>query len=295
MASALLVASYSYCYSETTYGVTNNAITNGLSWDMNNVLPDASLPWVSVEVNGLVYRYTINKDPSTGSTVYVRNKDPINGGYVFEERDDWKPGDSGGTVQKLFRFPYIDSTRWGDGSIDLEGSGVISDAIITYNYKMTVDDGKMLCSTSPLADPSCPGFAEALADLLASITELDPDDPFYDQWVQANINNDTDEDQYEDDEQIEEPEEEESNFEKESLAGKNTIEGIVDVDRQDAILQQLAQLPKIEPYYQKQIFGGIYEDTIKLIDTNIPDNGRALRSLASDSKHRDMVRSQYEQ
>jgi len=294
MASVLLVASYSYCYSETTYGVTNNAITNGLSWDMNNVLPDASLPWVSVEVNGLIYRYTINKDPNTGSTVYVRNKDPINGGYVFEERDDWKPGDSGGTVQKLFRFPYIDSTRWGDGSIDLEGNGVISDAVITYNYRMTVDDGKMLCSTSPLADPSCPGFAEALADLLASITDMDPDDPFYDQWVQANINNQVDEELYDDEEEPQEPEEEESNFEKDSLGGKNTIEGIVDVAKQEAILAELAQLPKIEQYYQKQIFGGVYDESIKLIDSNIPDNSRALRNLASDSKHRSMVRSQYE-
>ena len=294
MASALLAASYSYCYSETTYGVTNNAITNGLSWDMNNVLPDASLPWVSVEVNGLIYRYTINKDPNTGSTVYVRNQDPVNGGYVFEERDDWKPGDSGGTVQKLFRFPYIDSTRWGDGSIDLEGDGVISDAIITYNYKMTVDDGKMLCSTSPLADPSCPGFAEALADLLASITDMDPDDPFYDQWVQANINNQVDEELYDDKEEVQEPEEEESNFEKDAFAGKNTIEGIIDTPKQEAILAELAQLPKIEPYYQKQIFGGVYDEPIKLIDSNIPDNSRALRNLASDSKHRSMVRSQYE-
>lgn len=294
MASALLAASYSYCYSETTYGVTNNAITNGLSWDMNNVLPDASLPWVSVEVNGLIYRYTINKDPNTGSTVYVRNQDPVNGGYVFEERDDWKPGDSGGTVQKLFRFPYIDSTRWGDGSIDLEGDGVISDAIITYNYKMTVDDGKMLCSTSPLADPSCAGFAEALADLLASITDMDPDDPFYDQWVQANINSQVDEELYDDEEEVQEPEEEESNFEKDAFAGKNTIEGIIDTTKQEAILAELAQLPKIEPYYQKQIFGGVYDESIKLIDTNIPDNSRALRNLASDSKHRSMVRSQYE-
>lgn len=294
MASALLAASYSYCYSETTYGVTNNAITNGLSWDMNNVLPDASLPWVSVEVNGLIYRYTINKDPNTGSTVYVRNQDPVNGGYVFEERDDWKPGDGGGTVQKLFRFPYIDSTRWGDGSIDLEGDGVISDAIITYNYKMTVDDGKILCSTSPLADPSCPGFAEALADLLASITDMDPDDPFYDQWVQANINSQVDEELYDDEEEVQEPEEEESNFEKDSLGGKNTIEGIVDVAKQEAILAELAQLPKIEQYYQKQIFGGVYDESIKLIDSNIPDNSRALRNLASDSKHRSMVRSQYE-
>lgn len=294
MASALLALSSSYCYSDTTYGVTNNAAANGLNWGMEGVLPDHSLPWVSVEINGLTYRYTIDKDPSTGSNVYVRNQDPINGGYIFEEKDEWAQGNPGGSIQKYFRFPYVNSNRWGNGSIDLEGQGQISDAIITYNYKMTVDEGKMLCTASPLVDPSCPGFAEALAELLASVADLQPGDPFYDEWVQANLDQVVEEDQYDDEGVTDLPDEKKANFEKDVFAGRNTIEGLVESANQDAIIDQLAQLPKIEPYYQKQIYGGVYEETLTLIDTNIPDNNRALRSLSSDSTHKTMVRSQYD-
>ena len=159
---------------------------------------------------------------------------------------------------------------------------------------MTVDEGKMLCTASPLVDPSCPGFADALAELLASVADLQPGDPFYDEWVQANLDQVVEEDQYEDEEDTDLPEEQKANFEKDIFAGKNTIEGLVESTKQDAIISQLAQLPKIEPYYQKQIYGGVYEETLTLIDTTIPDNSRALRSLSSDLTHNKMVRSQYE-
>ena len=48
------------------------------------------------------------------------------------------------------------------------------------------------------------------------------------------------------------------------------------------------------PDLEKQIYGGVYEETLTLIDTNIPDNSRALRSLSSDLTHKTMVRSQYD-
>ena len=71
------------------------------------------------------------KDPDTDAKVYVRNEDAVNGGYVFEEVDDWSKI-PGGTVQKYFRFPYIDSSRWGDGSMSVEGDGADSKILLWF-------------------------------------------------------------------------------------------------------------------------------------------------------------------
>ena len=292
MAAVLLVASSSYCYSDVTYGVTNNAATNGLSWGMGTVMPDGSLPYVKLEIHGLTYRYKMVKDPETDSIVYIRNKDTVDGGYVFEERDDWSKT-PGGSIQKFFRFPYIDANRFGDGSITVEGDGSVEDAYVVYNYKMEVDEQLMLCGATPLADPSCPGFEQALLDYLNGLGELSPDDPFYDEWVQANLSVNDEADEPEQIEDTDVPEEKLSNFEKE-LGGENTIGDLVNAKQQDRILAALAQTPKIESYYIINIPGGEYNDALVLEDTTLPDNPRAMRNLASDANHKKMVRSQYD-
>lgn len=257
-----------------------------MTWGMGGVLPDYSQPWVSLQVMGLAYRYTMEKDPDTGVTVWVRNEDAIDGGYVFEERDDWNA--EGGTIQKYFRFAYSDAARWGDGSIDVEGPGTVRDPVVTYNYKMDVDEELMKCTITPLSDPACPGFAQALADLLKSIDEMMPGDPFYDEWVQAQLDQEAEE---QEEQEVEEPEERLANFEKQ-MGGENTIEELS--TNQDARIVELAQVPKIEPYYIMQIDGGVYEETVILDGGTIQDNRRALRNLASDKTHRTMVRSQYD-
>ena len=156
---------------------------------MTGILPDGadgSIPHIKVDIHGLTYRYTMVKDPNTGATVYVRNKDLDGNGYVFEERDEWTAGNPGGTIQKYVRFPYTSASRFGDGSIDVEGDGQVIDPNVTYNYRLEVDDRLMMCSATPLADPACPGFNQALLDYLNNL-EANPDDPFYDEWVQANL------------------------------------------------------------------------------------------------------------
>lgn len=257
---------------------------------MGNVIPDASQPWVTVRINGLTYRYTINKDPNADTKVYVRNEDPVNGGYVFEEVDDWSQL-PGGNIQKFFRLPYIDSTRWGDGEIAVEGDGQIADAIVVYNYRMDVNDELMKCSLTPLADPACPGYENALTEYLKNLKNPDINDPFYDEWVQAQLDQEVKLE--EDESEAEEEKEEEESLEKD-LGGENSIEGIADQGQQNAMLAALAQTPKIESYYVVQIPGGEYSDTLVLQDAEISDNRRALRNLSSDKNHRQMVRSQYD-
>jgi len=253
---------------------------------MGNVIPDASEPWVTLQIHGLSYRYTMKKDPNTDGIVWIRNKDTANDGYVFEQKDDWS-GTPGGTIRKYFRFNYIDSTRWGEGSIDVEGDGEVTDAILTYNYKMDVDEQLMKCSLTPLADPSCPGFADALRKLLNQV-DLSPDDPFYDEWVQAQLDKETEVEE----EIVENEEEEEEEDLEKDLGAESTIEELG--GNQQELLIELAQTQKIESYYSVVISGGVYEETLKLEDKNLPDNRRALRNLASDNTHRTMVRSQYD-
>ena len=291
MAPALLLASYSYCFSDTTYGVTQNAAIDGLNWSMKSILPDATSPYVTIQVNGLTYSYTMVKDPTTDSIVYVRTED-VEGGYAFQESDDWS-GRPGGNITKVLRLPYIDSARLGNGSIDVDGDGQIVDPSVTYNYKMDIDEQLMLCAASPLADPSCPGFREALAAYLASLSELSPSDPFYDEWVQANLSINDETEEPEQQEQTKEPEENLSNFEKE-MGGENSIGDLVDLEKQARLMAALAQTPKIESYYVINIPGGEYTDALVLEDTTLPDNPRAMRSLASDANHKKMVRSQYD-
>jgi len=287
----VLLASSSYCYSDTTYGVTNNAAAAGQSWNMGTVLPDSTPAYITVQINGLAYRYTMEKDPNSDALVHVRNEDAIDGGYVFSNTDDWS-GKNGATIQKYFRFPYTDSTRWGDGEVVVEGDGQVSNIAVTYNYKMDVDEDLMKCATTPLADPTCRGYADALAEYLRNLdTDPDIDDPFYDEWVQASLEQEVEIKE----EEIEESEDEEKEEDLETqMGGENSIDAMVDAGQQDMILAELAKVPTIEPYYQLQIKGGEYVDTLVLQDAEINDNRRALRNLANDTNHRSMVRSQYD-
>lgn len=287
------VLASSYCYSDTSYGVTGNAANNGLQWNMGTVLPDSTDPWITVDINGLSYQYTMEKDPNADAKVYVRNEDAVNGGYVFEETDDWS-GVPGGNIRRYFRFGYIGSERWGDGSIDVEGDGQVKNPVVVYNYRLDIDETKMLCAAGPLADPSCPGFAEALAAYLKNLdTEPDVNDPFYDEWVQANLADEVDVKDVADEDIEKDSEPEEEDLEN-RLGGENSIDKIIDAGVQADMLVALARVQTIEPYYNIVIPGGVYEETVVLKDATLPDNRRALRNLASDETHRSMVRSQYD-
>lgn len=258
---------------------------------MPSVLPDATPSWIDLKVNGVAYRYVTIKEPSDDMVVYVRNEDPINGGYIFEEVDDWS-GLEGGSIQKYFRFPQSDWTNWGDGSIDIEGTGQVVDAEVIYTYRMDVGD-EINCPT-PLADPRCDGYAEALADYLASMDEPTVDDPFYDEWVQRELEREAEQED-DDQEKNEVTEEEMADEDFESrFRRSNTVSELTDVSIQNQTLLQLANVAALNTYYVQTITGGVYEEAITLQDATLPDNGKAMRSLASDANHRSMVRSQYD-
>ena len=287
------VASYSYCYSDTTYATTNNAAQQGLRWALTNILPDFSQPFMTVEINGLNYQYTMVKEKDADATVTLSHDDLANpGDKIFENTDDWSQL-HGGTIRKFFRFGYTNANRWGEGSLEIEGEGSIEDPYVIYNYKMVIDETMQKCFLTPLADPMCPGYDDALSDYIANLEAPTVDDPFYDEWVQANLAEEAEKPKEE--EVIEEAEEEEREESLEEQLGGESLEAMVDTSEQASILAELAQVPKLNQYYATSLQGGVYEETLVLPTTNYPDNRRALRNLASDANHRTMVRSQYEQ
>jgi hypothetical protein len=231
----------------------------------------------------------MSKDPTSDATVYVRNEDAVNGGYVFEEVDDWS-GLPGNSILKNFRFAGIPGEQWGEGSITVDGNGTVSDASVIYLYKMDVTEPDIIC-TNPIISPECPGFLDALYKYLEGLEYVDPEDEFYEYWVEIQEDREVETEK----DEIEVVEEnEEDNLEK-SLKTDPDVGGFIDGFVQQGLLKQLANDPLIQPYYVVEYPETIVlQDTLQLEDTVLPDNNRAMRQLANDAKHYSMVRSQYD-
>ena len=252
---------------------------------MEDILP----PEAGLEVNGLIYRYTTEKDPDSDMQVHIQNEHAIEDGYIIRNTDDWSQL-PGSTINNMVLFPGIPAELIGRGSMEVEGEGDIIDPSVQYSYKF--DECYIV-----LSNPECPGFAQALYDWLLENDLLgkEPEigDPFYDEWVQLSLKN---EDDVEDEEEKVEVENEEEQSD-DAIAALNAdvdIEGLVDGARQSAIMQSFTTIPNFDGYYAANISGGVYEDVLTLEDNVIIDNQRALNNLSQDSVHRDMVRSQYE-
>ena len=289
MALSFSVFLPSYSAADTVYGVTNNAVNDGLTWSPVDILPDFSSPNVSLQVNGVTYYYVMSKDPTSDATVYVRNEDAINGGYVFEEVDDWS-GLPGNSILKNFRFDGIPGEQWGEGSINVEGDGTVSDASVIYLYKMDVNETDIIC-TNPLISPNCPGFLDAVYKYVSAIEYMETDDEFYEYWLAIQEEREIEVEK----EPIEIVEEEEDGELEKRLRVDPIVGGLVDPRRQEDMLRKLNPEPLFEPYYQIEYQELIdYPDKHIMQDTVLPDNNRALRQLASEAKHYSMVRSQYD-
>ena len=285
MAAALLALSSSYSYSDTLEtGVTNNAAANGLQWDMKDVLPVPG----GLMINGVIYRYTIDKEIEDSTKVHIQNENVDGNGYIFRQTDDWT-GVPGSTINRLVGLPNVPGELFGDGSIEVEGQGTISEPTVRYSYVLDP------CFV-PLTDPSCPGYIQALYDWLKKNGLLDEtasiDDPLFNELLQQLLNRKA---EVEEDEEARREEENEEDEEIEELNAGASIEALGDPAVQEAIMQALSTIPNFENYYAVSIQGGVYEETVVLEDKELPDNRRAMSSLAQDALHRSMVRSQYEE
>ena len=266
------VSSAQPCYSEYVFGHTGNAASGGSSWAMSSPLfPVDSIQ--GIDINGVFYRYTAVKDPSDPYTVSIQNQDTDTGGYIFRSTDDWSGG-SGGTIQKFVPVPYSPLGRWGTGSIEEVGIGSVEDPLVIYNFRIDPDR---------VQQPELP-----------DLPTYDIYDPLSDIYVNAALEP-TDLELIEKDEEPEQDKDEEEDKERLeiALAASENALTVASGMSQAATLAAMNAATNINSYYDKQIAGRKYQETVVLIDKNIPDNRRVLRSLGQDKLHTKMVDQQY--
>jgi hypothetical protein len=302
--SVVLVLWACSSYSESItpyYGSTNNAAANSNRWVMDNVLP-SGVP--GLDINGVIYNYTINKDVDDTVGVEIRNQNANGTGYIFRERDDWLPGSLGGTqINKVVPVAPTNRSLWGDGEIAVDGPGSVSDPRVVYTYK--VDP-----CYDPQFDPNCPGYEIPRRDV--DIYEVDLStlyDPMTDvtQTVACREGDTSPEckaqQENSDEEQLSEEELAEKE-KKEKEKSKDRLEKALSAADNSALfssaiangqlLQQMNKNVNMGTYYQKSLDGGSYRETITLDGGNLPDNRSGLRNnMAQQKLHQEMVDMQY--
>jgi len=281
----------SYCYSDSIqpyYGTTPNAAANGNTWSMDNILPTPP----GLDINGVIYNYTINKDTNDHVDVYVGNENAAGTGYIFREHDEWKPGSLGGTeIRKVVPvIPNIPRTSWGQGSIDVEGPGSVEEANVIYMYK--VDP-----CYDPQYDPNCPGYEVPTVDIpevdLSTIYDATNDEAVQIAQTDTDVEYEENEDKKESSEEEEEDDKKEMRLEAALSAADNSAL-FAEAVAQSQILAAMNMAVQMNTYYATTIQGGVYKETVKLVDKQINDNKKGLRNgFAQQILHEQMVDSQY--
>jgi hypothetical protein len=296
MVLAALLPSYSYSDSILPYyGQTGNAAGNGYTWGMDSVLPNG-VP--GLDINGVIYNYTINKDVDDSVNVHIQNENALGTGYIFRETDEWKPGSLSGTeINKVVPVvPGIPREAWGDGSIEVEGKGSVEDANVVYQYKVNP-------CYDPQYDPNCPGYKTPTPPVVEQIDLTSLYDVTEDENVDLDRSLDEDLISKEDDDVKSEKElaEEEAEEEKDrkdrlekALAAVDNSALFANAIAMSQILDTLNNATNMNSYYATTIPGGTYKDNVVLVDKELPDNKGGLRNgLAQQILHEQMIDMQY--
>ena len=274
----LLWPSYSQC-DPYSYGTTGNAASTALSWGMESVLPD--IP--GLDVNGLIYRYTTVKNPEDNMKVHVRNLNAEGEGYTFSATDDWS-GVPGNTIVKSYPLSNVASSKWGDGSITVEGQGSVTDPVVIYSYR--IDE----CYNEQ-SNPACPGYVKPIP--VIPVVEIY--DVLEDEAAMGAIDEETDF-KYDEDGNlilVEEEEDEETRLEMGLTASANALT-LFKTQGQSDIIMAINLQTNINMYYNANLNGGTYNETVGLVDAEISDNKKALRNnLAQQLLHEKMIDMQY--
>ena len=284
----------SYCYSESItpyYGQTGNAASGGNTWSMDTYFP-SGVP--GLDVQNVIYNYTIHKQTQDQVDVSIQNENALGTGYIFRETDSWMPGSLDGTeINKAVPvIPNIPREAWGDGSIDIQGNGSVSDANVIYTYK--VDP-----CYDPQFNPNCPGYKVPVPDIpevdLSTIYDATSGDAEIVQFEDKT--NYKDEEELSDEEKKEKEEaekkESEERLEKALSAADNSIMFATAL-AQAQMLETLNLATNMNSYYATSIPGGVYKESVSLVDTKLPENRKGLRNgLAQQILHEKMVDMQY--
>src|SRR5210317_116264 len=279
-----------YCYSDNIapyYGTTGNAAQSGHSWSMKDVLPVPP----GLDINGVFYRYTANKNPADDMKVHVQNKNANGTGYVFRDTEDWSGAPGGIEVRKVIGIAGIPRESWGDGSIEVEGTGTIEEPTVIYSYK--VDP-----CYDPQFNPNCPGYKTPVPVIPEVKVELY--DATQDEYV--NLSSEEKVSIEENEERLSEKEEEEKEAAEEAKR-KYRLQKLMSATDAAALFAENQVIEQMNNIMQNQINntyltatipGGQYKETIVLVDTKLPENKAGLRNgLAQQILHEKMVSQQY--
>ncbi len=236
-----------------------------------------------LDISGVIYNYTAVKEVEDDFTVTVQNEN-VDGGYIFQETDDWS-GKHGMRIQKVIPLPYTPIEEFGDGSIATTGTGSVEDASVLYMYRF---DG----CRNPQNDKNCPGYVEPMP----VIPKIEIYDALDDDAV-IDATEETDSDLYEKEEEEERKEEEDEEEDKNRLelamaASENALT-IANSVSQSVLLQTINNATNVNTYYAATVPGGVYRESILLNGGEVVDNRKALRSLAQDNLHNQMIEEQY--
>jgi len=244
---------------------------------MQNILPQQA----GLTVGNVIYRYTAVKNIEDDMLVHVSNEDALGDGYIFRETDDWS-GLEGNKIYKVIPVGAIPLERWGDGSIEVEGTGSVVDPSVVYTYQYDP-------CFDPQSDPTCPGYKIPYDPSL--IPEVEFNDPLQDELVLAEMEKQAKIDEEEEYERKQRNKKIKVNLEK-MLGGVNASA----MDAQASLTEQaLFAMNYIPRSYTGSLKGGVYADTVVLVDGKLPDNKKAKRvGLAQQLLHEQMVEAQYD-
>ena len=272
--------------SEAVYGTSGNAASAGYNWVMSNLIPQQT----GLTINSVIYRYTTEKNTEDDMLVHVQNENARGPGYIFRETDDWS-GLAGNTINKTVPVGMIDISYWGNGSIEVEGNGSVSDAGVYYTYQYIPCEDVQ-------SDPTCPGYVDPTgAALVEQAIEVDTSS---EEYIQAELDRKANMKAQKEEEEREERKGFAESKEKEV---RNNLEVLLGLDlgaslqrEQDTLLHNaLVATNYLPQIYFEEINGGDYPETVKLRDANLPDSRKGLRvGLASELRHQQLIDLQYE-
>jgi len=270
----------SQAHSEYLYGITGNMAGTGHTWGMG-IGPSGAQ---SIKVNGVFYQYTPVKNTSDDMLVHVRNKRVGSDGYIFSSTDDWSGLQGGIPITKGFIIDNLPIELWGDGSIDVEGTGSVVDANVVYSYKYNND-----CLT-PMSDPSCSGYTDAVLAMMNSST-IEAYSPMGDKNITDTLEAKA---ELESEESEEESDEDKEMLEKILSSVDDSILS-ANVVSQNILMFAMTNMTTMNTYYDKKLAGGVYKETVVLNGGNLPDNAKGARAgLAQQLLHTKMVNQQYD-
>lgn len=255
---------------------------------MGDILPEPP----GVFVDNVIYSYRIDKETGDTVRVYVYNENANGTGYIFREKDEWLPGSLSGTeINKVLPLGRLHRDLFGDGGIDVEGDGSVYDASVIYTYRVEP-------CYDPQFDPNCPGYELQIPDIYTG-----DDIVIYDAVSSGDADrlDYEDEADYEDEKELTDEEKAKLEEEEEEERNMRLEQALFEAGRAQLFAEALAmsqlkdaQQINMNSYYARSIPGGSYNDTLNLVDKQLPENKRGLRNgLAQQLLHQEMVEMQY--